>query len=143
MIIADVTGIDRGRLFIDQQPRSTVALYTLMVTQFVLSAVFTPARNAALANYVAQEDLVTANAIDSATWSSMLALGALIGGTVAQYSRPKLGFPAGCHNFYFRHGLSVVQCHSVGHGWHLPQALNTRRLHLVMDCVSCGHALHY
>lgn len=58
--------------------------YALMVTQFVLSAVFTPARNAALANYVAQEDLVTANALDSATWSSMLALGALVGGIVAQ-----------------------------------------------------------
>jgi MFS family permease len=55
------------------------------VIQFVLSAFFTPARNAALANYVAQEDLVTANALDSATWSTMLALGALAGGIVAQY----------------------------------------------------------
>ncbi|MCO5191419.1 MAG: MFS transporter, partial [Anaerolineae bacterium] len=86
MIIADVLRAltVAGFLLIDS-PDQLWLFYTLMVTQFVLSAVFTPARNAALANYVAQEDLVTANAIDSATWSSMLALGALIGGIVAQY----------------------------------------------------------
>jgi MFS family permease len=57
--------------------------YVLTVSQFVLSALFTPARNALLANVVAHQDLVTANALDSLTWSTMLALGAFMGGVVA------------------------------------------------------------
>ena len=57
--------------------------YLLTFLQFLLSALFTPARTAVLANVVAQEDLVTANALDSLTWSTMLALGAFLGGLVA------------------------------------------------------------
>ncbi|MBK8986791.1 MAG: MFS transporter [Chloroflexi bacterium] len=57
--------------------------YALTLLQFVLSALFTPARNAVLANVVVEEDLVTANALDSLTWSTMLALGAFLGGLVA------------------------------------------------------------
>lgn len=57
--------------------------YLLTVLQFVLSALFTPARTALLANVVAPQELVTANALDSLTWSTMLALGALLGGIVA------------------------------------------------------------
>ncbi len=55
-------------------------LYVLTMFQFVLSALFTPARTAILANVVPQKDLVTANALDSFTWSTMLALGAFLGG---------------------------------------------------------------
>ena len=47
-------------------------LYLLTVLQFVLSAFFTPARSAIIANVVPQKDLVTANALDSFTWSTML-----------------------------------------------------------------------
>jgi MFS family permease len=86
MIVSDVlrAGTVLGFLLISSTDQLWL-FYLLTVLQFILSAFFTPARNAALANYVAQEDLVTANAIDSATWSSMLAIGALVGGVVAQY----------------------------------------------------------
>jgi MFS family permease len=57
--------------------------YLLMVLQFTLSALFVPARTAVLANVVAEKDLVAANALDSLTWSTMLALGAFLGGLVA------------------------------------------------------------
>jgi len=57
--------------------------YLLTATQFMLSAMFVPARAAALANVVAQKDLVTANALDSFTWSTMLALGSFLGGVIA------------------------------------------------------------
>jgi len=57
--------------------------YVLTVVQFALSALFTPARTAAVAMVVAREELVTANALDSFTWSTMLALGAFFGGVVA------------------------------------------------------------
>jgi MFS family permease len=55
-------------------------LYLLTVLQFVLSAFFTPARSAIIANVVQREDLVTANALDSFTWSTMLAVGSFLGG---------------------------------------------------------------
>ena len=58
-------------------------LYVLTIVQFCLSAFFTPARTAVIANIVPHKDLVSANALDSFTWSSMLALGALLGGIVA------------------------------------------------------------
>lgn len=57
-------------------------LYVLTVVQFVLSSLFTPARSAFLANVVATKDLVTANALDSLTWSTMLAFGAFLGGII-------------------------------------------------------------
>jgi MFS family permease len=58
-------------------------LYLLTVTQFALSSLFVPARSAVLANVVKQEELVAANALDSLTWSTMLAFGAFLGGIVA------------------------------------------------------------
>jgi len=57
--------------------------YVLTVMQFVFSALFTPARTAVLANVVEKDELVAANALDSLTWSTMLALGAFLGGVVA------------------------------------------------------------
>ena len=57
--------------------------YLLIFIQFSLSALFTPAKSAVLANIVAKNELVTANALDSFTWSTMLALGAFAGGAVA------------------------------------------------------------
>jgi MFS family permease len=58
-------------------------LYVLTVTQFVLSALYTPAHSALLSNIVAPDDLVTANALDGFTWSTMLAVGSLLGGIAA------------------------------------------------------------
>lgn len=60
-------------------------LYLLTAVQFMLSALFNPARSAILANVVDQKDLVTANALDSFTWSTMLALGSFLGGVVAAF----------------------------------------------------------
>ncbi len=66
-----------------RDPAHVWLLYVLTVSQFVMSALFTPARSAVLANVVQPADLVTANALDSLTWSTMLALGAMLGGVVA------------------------------------------------------------
>jgi MFS family permease len=57
--------------------------YVLTVVQFALSALFVPARSAVVAMVVDREELVTANALDSFTWSTMLAFGAFFGGVVA------------------------------------------------------------
>jgi MFS family permease len=66
-----------------REPGQVWLLYVLTFLQFALSAIFTPARSAVLANVVRREELVPANALDSLTWSTMLAFGALLGGIVA------------------------------------------------------------
>lgn len=59
--------------------------YLLTVLQFTLSAFFTPAQTALLPNVVDEKDLVAANALDGFTWSSMLTLGALLGGLATAF----------------------------------------------------------
>lgn len=66
-----------------RDPSHIWLLYVLTTTQFALSAVFNPARSAVIATIVKHDDLVTANALDSFTWSTMLAIGSLLGGVVA------------------------------------------------------------
>src|SRR5690606_12942705 len=68
-----------GFLFI-HEPDDIWLFYLLTILQFSLSALFTPARGAVLANVVRSDELVAANALDSLTWSTMLALGAFAGG---------------------------------------------------------------
>ncbi len=55
-------------------------LYVLTALQFSLSAFFVPAERALLPSVVEDDDLVTANALDGFTWSTMLAIGSLLGG---------------------------------------------------------------
>ena len=71
-------------LFVDR-PERIWLLYVLTALQFVFSAVFTPAQQAYLPAVVDKEDLVTANALDSLTWSTMLAIGALLGGLATAF----------------------------------------------------------
>ncbi len=66
-----------------RSPEQVWLFYLLTVLQFSLSALFEPARSAVLANVVPAEELVKANALDALTWSTMLALGAFLGGVVA------------------------------------------------------------
>ena len=58
-------------------------LFALTAVQLAISGFFFPARNAILPDIVSQGQLGTANALSSATWSVMLALGAALGGVVA------------------------------------------------------------
>ncbi len=71
-------------LLVDR-PERIWLLYVLTALQFVFSAVFTPAQQAYLPAVVDKEDLVTANALDSLTWSTMLAIGALLGGLATAF----------------------------------------------------------
>ncbi|MCP4428457.1 MAG: MFS transporter [Chloroflexi bacterium] len=75
-----------------RSPQHIWFLYALTILQFVLSALFTPARSAIIANVVPQKDLVTANALDSFIWSSMLALGAFLGGLATAVFGARIAF---------------------------------------------------
>ena len=58
-------------------------LYTLTAVQLGISGFFFPTRNAILPDVVPPRAVGAANALSSATWSVMLALGAAIGGLVS------------------------------------------------------------
>jgi hypothetical protein len=57
--------------------------HTLTAIQLAISGVFFPTRNAILPDIVSRQELGAANALNSATWSVMLALGAALGGLVS------------------------------------------------------------
>jgi MFS family permease len=57
--------------------------YVLTIMQFGFTSLFVPAKTAVLANVVKKSELVAANALDSLTWSTMLAFGAFLGGLFA------------------------------------------------------------
>lgn len=81
MIASDVLrGLTVLGFLLVREPSQIWLFYALTVVQFMLSALFIPARTAVLANVVRPEELVTANALDSLTWSTMLAVGAMLGG---------------------------------------------------------------
>jgi MFS family permease len=79
-----------GFLFVEQGGLALV--YTLATAQIVVSAVFNPAKSASLPNIVAPRDLLTANALMSATWSTMLAIGAAVGGVAVEVLGPQAVF---------------------------------------------------
>ncbi|MDQ3753823.1 MAG: MFS transporter, partial [Acidobacteriota bacterium] len=83
MIISDVVRavVVLGFLFI-RRPDQVWIIYALTVLQLAASTFFEPAKSAVIPSLVAERDLVTANAISSVTWSSMLTLGAALGGFV-------------------------------------------------------------
>ena len=81
MIGADLVraAIVLGFLFIDDAGDLWL-LYVLATAQIMVSAAFTPAKNALLPLIAGKGELLTANALLSATWSTMLAVGAAAGG---------------------------------------------------------------
>tara|TARA_B100001113_G_scaffold339535_1_gene322856 strand:+ start:1795 stop:3042 length:1248 start_codon:yes stop_codon:yes gene_type:complete len=57
-------------------------LITVSGTMMLLHGVYVTAERAAVPNIVDEDDLITANAIGSASWSTALCLGAMLGGVV-------------------------------------------------------------
>jgi len=84
LIITDITRAITVFCFLFVRDASQVwLLYTLTAIQLGISGFFFPTRNAILPDIVSPLGLGAANAISSATWSVMLALGAAIGGLVS------------------------------------------------------------
>ena len=93
MIASDVLrAITVLGFLIVREPGQIWVLYLLTIVQFALSALFTPARSSVLARVVSPSELVPANALDSLTWSTMLALGAMAGGIAASTLGIELAF---------------------------------------------------
>ena len=73
-----------GFLLVDT-PAHVPLLYVLLTLQTVVGAVFEPARSASLPNVTTPRELLTANALSAATWSTMLAIGAALGGVATEW----------------------------------------------------------
>lgn len=84
LIIADISRavIVLGFLLVRSQEQIWF-LYALTALQLAISGFFYPARSAILPDVVSENEVGTANALGSSTWSIMLAVGAALGGIVA------------------------------------------------------------
>ncbi len=120
-----------GFLFI-RRPEQVWLLYVLTAVQLGISGFFFPARNAILPSLVTPRELGAANAISSATWSSMLAFGTALGGLVAGTFGLHVAFLIDAATFLASaafisriryHAEAEVQAHAPGPGAVLRQYL--------------------
>jgi predicted MFS family arabinose efflux permease len=83
MIVADVIcgSVVLGFLLIERPDQVWLA-YLLAAAEILSASFFEPAKSAAIPSLVSQEELISANALSSASWSVTLALGAALGGLV-------------------------------------------------------------
>jgi predicted MFS family arabinose efflux permease len=75
-----------------RRPDQLWLVYVLTVMQLLFSSFFEPARSAAIPSIVSARELLPANAISSVTWSTMLTLGAAIGGIVTGWFGTRAAF---------------------------------------------------
>ena len=83
MIAADILRgcLILGLLLVRRADQVWIA-YVVMALVMAASGFFEPARTATIPNITTADELLPANAVSSATWSAMLALGASLGGVV-------------------------------------------------------------
>jgi MFS family permease len=74
--------------------------YVVMALTVGAQAFFEPARTATIPNLTSREELLPANALSSATWSTMLALGASIGGLVTAVAGRNVAFIVNALSFF-------------------------------------------
>jgi predicted MFS family arabinose efflux permease len=108
MISADVL---RGMLalgfFLIHRPSQVWLVYVLAGLITALGAVFDPASQASIPNLVDREDLATANVLAGATWGTMLAVGAAIGGLVVAAFGRGAGYIGDAASFFVSASLIV------------------------------------
>ena len=73
-----------GLLFTTRGPEYLPLVYIFIIIQFLISSIFEPARNAIMPSVLFRHQLVIGNTLSSVTWSAMLAIGAIVGGIVAE-----------------------------------------------------------
>jgi len=87
-------------LLIIRRPDQVWIAYVVMAVAVGAQAFFEPARTATIPNVTPAEDLLQANALSSATWSAMLALGASVGGVVTALAGRNVAFVANALSFF-------------------------------------------
>jgi MFS family permease len=83
MIAADIVrGVIVLGFLLVQRPEQVWLVYVLAAVEIAISTFFDPAKSAAIPGIVSRDELISANALSSASWSVTLALGAALGGIV-------------------------------------------------------------
>jgi MFS family permease len=101
MIATDlIRGVLILALLFIRRPDQVWIAYVVMAVAVGAQAFFEPARTATIPNVTAPEDLLAANALSSATWSAMLALGASIGGLVTALAGRNVAFVVNALSFF-------------------------------------------
>jgi MFS family permease len=99
-----VTDILRGMLIlvllVVQRADQVWIVYLVMGATVSLTAFFEPARTAVIPNVTSRAQLLTANALSSATWSAMLAIGAGVGGVVTALFGRNVAFLVNAISFF-------------------------------------------
>lgn len=101
MILADVI---RGLLILAlplvARAGHVPLIYAIIATTVATTAFFEPARTAVIPRVTGAADLLTANALSSATWSAMLAIGAGLGGVVTALLGRDVAFLVNAVSFF-------------------------------------------
>ena len=101
MIGADVVrGVLILGLLVVRRADEVWIAYVVMALTVTAAAFFEPARTATIPNITAEEELLPANALASATWSAMLAAGASIGGLVTALAGRDVAFGVNAASFF-------------------------------------------
>jgi len=101
MIAADlIRGTLILRLLFVRDAHYVWIAYVVMSLLAAATAFFEPARTATIPNVTSADELMPANALASATWSAMLAVGASIGGVVTAVFGRDIAFVIDAVSFY-------------------------------------------
>jgi MFS family permease len=101
MIVTDLLrGVLILLLLLIHRPDQVWIAYVVMAFIVGAQAFFEPARTATIPNITSPEELLPANALSSATWSAMLALGASIGGLVTAVAGRNVAFAVNAASFF-------------------------------------------
>ena len=101
MIAADIVrGVMILGLLLVRRPDQVWMAYVVMALTVAATAFFEPARTAIIPNITTAEELLPANALASATWSAMLAIGASVGGIVTAIAGRNIAFELNAASFF-------------------------------------------
>ncbi len=106
MIGADlVRGVAVLGLLLADSPATVWIAYAAIGVSVAATGFFEPARSSAIPMVVAKSDLVSANALSTASWSAMLAIGASLGGIVTAIAGRDVAFVLNSLSFFLSAAL--------------------------------------
>ena len=101
MIVADIVrGVLILGLLLVRTADDVWMAYVVMALTIGASGFFEPARTATIPNITSADELLPANALASATWAAMLAIGASVGGVVTAVAGRNIAFAINAASFF-------------------------------------------
>lgn len=113
--------------------------YAVMALTVSATAFFEPARTATIPNLTTPEELLPANALASATWSAMMAIGASVGGLVTAVAGRNVAFVLNAASFF----VSAAYIRRTRYDSAPPPAVRARGLAAVTGMADFVEGLRY